>query len=138
MDLHDYGITDLPGGLHSLTFAARDNRLYCWNPVRGQQLLGLELGQDRPAAVAGVSDSAVGRQAIERGLTRIIGQHGRFVKPLEVVAVTPHVVECPRGGIRIGKRRDIGAVQNALSRRNFGASHPTGKDRLPVQLGIGF
>ena len=62
---------------------------------------------------------------------------GRFVKRAQVLGILPHGREDHGRRVRIGKGRDVGAVEDRLARGDFVAAHPTGQHGLAFDMAEG-
>ena len=102
--------------------------------VACEQLLRLELAQDRPSRQARVADQPLDGGALRRAGRRVVRGGGRLVDAAEVFAVPPHVAEGPGGGVGMGEGGYAGAVQDAFARRDGGAPHPARQDRPSLEF----
>ena len=133
----DDRITDFAGGSRGLLLGDGGEGLDGGNTVGLEQLLGLEFGEDGATGLTRRFNQRFGERVMRSASVGGGDERGGFVKPPQVVAVSPHVVEDADGGVRVRKGGDVGAIQNRLTRGDVGSTHPTGQDRFTLELGVG-
>ncbi len=135
IDLQHDGVAELVGPGHGVRLTGRNFRRHDGDIVQRQQLLGFGLSHDRTAGCAhGIHQLRCVGAILAAGL-HIGAQHRRFVEAAQVVAVTPHVVEHARGGVRVVEGGDCALIEDRLSLFYVRPAHPTGQHRLTRRLG---
>ena len=129
------GIADLLRRLHRLFFGDGDSRLHRRDSIRRQQLLRLVLRQQCAALLARLAENPRRLAALQLGVS-VLRQRRRFVQPLQVVGIPPHVIEGPHRAVGELERRNAGLVQDLLARGDFRAAHPARQHRLAEALGV--
>ena len=123
------------GQIHCFFRAPRDLCRNCGNSVERPASLSIRLRSKacgpRRRTRARISSTAPTNRLCR---FRLIGEMGVSYKPAHVVAVTPHIVECPGRRVRIGECRNAGGVQNGLASRDYLAAHPACQDWFAVSF----
>ncbi len=68
----------------------------------------------------------------------MVAQCGSFVQSAQVVRVSPHVCESPRGCVGIRKRWNARGIQDGFTGGNAVPSHPAGEHGLAIFFGVRF
>ena len=98
-------------------------------------MLRFEFVKKRPAFGSRALDDFSCGHHPGRGNTEIRHRR-RLVKTPQMIAVTPQVLECTRGRIGVGERRNASAVQNVDGLVYGFSAHETGDQRLACLPGV--
>ena len=136
--LQHHRIPDLRCTTCRLFFVFCHARIHHRNSVMRQQLLGFKFIQHGAATRARALYGLTHCPAGVGGHFRSFHQRRSFIKPAQVVGVSPHVSEGARRGIGIRKSRNAGGVENRCAFGHFIAAHPTCQQRFAGSVGERF
>ena len=127
-DLHRHGEAELLGGVRRLLGARRDERLDRRDLVGLEDLLRLDLGEDRPTRARGRGEDALHALPVGVEVGQEVGR--RLVEERQVLGVVVHVHVGPHGVLGGVERRDVGLPQGLDGVVHRDLAHEGGEERL--------